>query len=42
VRSPEPLRAGDRVRVRAIDGLTLDVVLEELGPGLRRDEGAQT
>ncbi len=26
VRSPAPLKAGDRVRVAAIDGLTLDVV----------------
>lgn len=28
VRSPQPLRAGQRVRVTAIDGLTLDVVPE--------------
>ncbi len=34
VRSPEPMKAGARVRVAAIDGLTLDVVPDTSNPGL--------
>jgi membrane-bound serine protease (ClpP class) len=31
VRSPEPMKTGQRVRVRSIDGLTLDVVPDQTG-----------